>query len=259
MSGALTVQLRRRQAVRDRQGFLTWETAEMPLELAPGRTALLVCDVWDRHGCRGAEERLARLRPRMNEVVRAARSSEMLIVHAPSDTMDYYAGSPARERVLDAPAVCPPADLAHDDPPLPIDDTDGGCDTDRNPGGVHEPVWTRQHPAIEIDQTRDAISDDGRELLNLYRQRGIETLIILGVHATMCILNRTFAIKQMVRWGFDVVLLRDLTDTMYNPARAPYVSHEEGTRLTLAYVEAFWCPTMDSADLLRGPKAGGLA
>jgi hypothetical protein len=36
---------------------------------------------------------------------------------------------------------------------------------------------------------------------------------------------------------------------MYNPARRPYVSHDEGTELVIAYIEKFWCPTLVSADL----------
>jgi nicotinamidase-related amidase len=81
------------------------------------------------------------------------------------------------------------------------------------------------------------------------RHQGIEQLLIMGVHTNMCVLNRSFAIKQMVRWGVDVTLVRDLTDTMYNPAMPPYVSHAEGTRLVVEYVEKFWCPTIHSQDL----------
>jgi nicotinamidase-related amidase len=235
---------------KDKGGHLTWTVHESPASLAAEETALVVCDVWDNHWCRGADERLGQLLPRMNDVVKSAREKGVLIVHAPSETMDFYAGSPARERVLAAPPVEPPEDLPRKDPPLPVDASDGGCDTDGNSGEVNEAVWTRQHPAIEIDHGRDAISDDGRELYNLYRQRSIRNVIILGVHANMCILNRSFAIKQMVRWGFRVALVRDLTDCMYNPAMPPYVSHDEGTRLTVAFIEKFWCPTISSEDLL---------
>ena len=72
----------------------------------------------------------------------------------------------------------------------------------------------------------------------------------MGVHTNMCVLGRSFGIKQMVRWGMSVALVRDLTDAMYNPAMPPYVSHDEGTRLVVEYVEKFWCPTIASADLL---------
>lgn len=246
----LTLLFRRQELARDKGGRLTWTIHESPTSLVAEETALVVCDVWDSHWCRGANERLANLLPRINAAVKAAREKGVLIVHAPSGTMTFYADSPARRRVLAAPPTEPPEDLPHEDPPLPVDASDGGCDTDANIGEVDERVWTRQHPVIEIDHDRDSISDDGRELYNLYQQRNIRNVIILGVHANMCILNRSFAIKQMVRWGFAVALVRDLTDSMYNPARPPYVSHDEGTRLVVAFIEKFWCPTISSADLL---------
>ena len=68
----------------------------------------------------------------------------------------------------------------------------------------------------------------------------------------MCVLNRSFAIKQLVRWGVSVYLVRDLTDCMYNPARAPFVSHEAATELTVRYIEQFWCPSITSTELFTG-------
>ena len=53
----------------------------------------------------------------------------------------------------------------------------------------------------------------------------------------------------MVRWGQPIALVRDLTDTIYNPAMPPYVSHAEATRLVTAYIEKWWCPSIMSADL----------
>ena len=72
----------------------------------------------------------------------------------------------------------------------------------------------------------------------------------MGVHTNMCVLNRSFAIKAMVTRGLNVVLVRDLTDPMYNPARSPYVDHEVGRQLMLGYIEKFWCPTVDSQQIL---------
>jgi hypothetical protein len=72
----------------------------------------------------------------------------------------------------------------------------------------------------------------------------------MGVHTGTCILNRTFSIKQMVPWGMPIALIRDVTDALYNPARPPYVSHQEGTRLLVEYIEKFWCPTVSSEALL---------
>jgi nicotinamidase-related amidase len=252
----LALTLRRRQLTQDSGGHTIWETGEESRTIVAAQTALLLCDVWDHHWCRGAEERLAALLPRMNLLTERLRAAGVLIVHAPSETMAFYAGTPARERALAAPRITPPDPLPHGDPPLPIDDTDRGGDT---PPDWEHAVWTRQHAAIAIDQSSDVISDHGAELYGVYHQRGIKTVLIMGVHTNMCILHRSFAIKALVRWGFEVVLVRDLTDAMYNPASAPYVSHAEGTDLVVKYIEGFWCPTVTSEQLLAAlaPSGGG--
>ncbi len=158
----------------------------------------------------------------MNAVVAAARDKGAHIIHAPSETLDFYRDSPARQRVLDLPQVKPPRNRRVLDPRLPIDDSDGGSDTGEKPW--HK-AWTRQHPAIIIDEERDMVSDDGREIYSCLRACGTRFLVVMGVHTNMCVLNRSFGIKQMVRWGVPVALVRDLTDTMYNPAMPRYVSH----------------------------------
>jgi hypothetical protein len=67
----------------------------------------------------------------------------------------------------------------------------------------------------------------------------------------MCVLNRAFAIKKMTALGIRCILVRDLTDAMYNPADAPHVTHDAGTQLVIEYIEKFWCPTTTSVELLR--------
>jgi hypothetical protein len=159
--------------------------------------------------------------------------------------MRFYRDAPQRKAALAAPTAKPPADLPFDDPPLPIDDSDGGCDT----GDQVYSAWKRQHPAIEIHED-DVISDDGHEVYNVLLERGIGDIFIMGVHTNMCVLHRSFAIKQMTRWGMRTVLVRDLTDAMYDPADKPYVSHDEGTGLVVEYIERHWAPSVLSADLI---------
>ena len=183
----------------------------------------------------------------MNPVVAAARARGVQIIHAPSDCMDFYADTSQRQRMLQIPVVEPPPDRRIDDPPLPIDDSDGGCD-DRPPCPSFR-AWSRQHPAIAIEEP-DVISDNGAEIYSLLRQRDIQTLLIMGVHTNICVLKRSFGIRQMSRWGVQCILVRDLTDALYNPARRPFVSHDEGTRLVVGHIERYWCPTVTSDDLL---------
>ena len=247
---SLNLTLRHQTLTRDTGGHNMWQVTEETRTFPADQTALLLCDVWDNHWSRGAVERENLMVPRMNDVVKSVRDRGVRIVHAPSGTMDFYRDTSARRRIVDIPPVTPPDSPDHDAPPLPVDASDGGSDTGEAPDRVHTAVWTRQHPGIEVDQERDVISDKGAEVYGYMQQEGIQNLLIMGVHTNMCVLNRSFAIKQMVRWGKTVALVRDLTDAMYNPAKPPYVSHAEGTRLVIEYIEKFWCPTLHSRDLL---------
>lgn len=246
-SGNLRLTFRSRYLTKDAGGRNVWQTRIVRKTIPAAQTALLLCDVWDRHWSRGAQERLEAMIPRMNRVTSRLRERGVQIIHAPSDTMDFYRDTPAFRRMAAVPVVEPPPPADHPDPPLPINDSDGGSDTGE-PTWHH--AWSRQHPGIEVDDQRDGVSDDGRTIYRFLRHRGLTQLLIMGVHTNMCVLHRSFGIKQMVRWGVQTALIRDLTDTMYNPAMPPYVSHEEGTRLVVEFIEKFWCPTILSSDLL---------
>lgn len=252
---SIDVKLRSQQLTTDEDGHREWQTTSVAASLEPERTALLLCDVWDDHTCQGAVDRLEAMIPRINQVVNAVRDRGVFVIHAPSDTMDFYAESRARKRMLDFPTVSIPERAERDDPPMPIDSAEGGCDSGRTPAGeeydrTRKLPWTRQHAGVDIDEDRDGVACVLEETYPALRALDIETMLILGVHTNMCILNRSFGIKSMVRLGQKVALVRDLTDTMYDPAKAPYVSHDEGTRLVVEYIEKFWCPTVHSNELV---------
>src|SRR5262249_20657572 len=61
-------------------------------------------------------------------------------------------------------------------------------------------------------------------------------------------------VRQLTQQGLNVVLMRDMTDTMYNPAKSPFVSHFTGTDLVVEHIEKYWCPSVTSADLLGGKE-----
>ncbi|MBN2152267.1 MAG: isochorismatase family protein [Candidatus Lokiarchaeota archaeon] len=250
MQGKVTLSLTRQELRRDAGGRASWVSTTATRELDASKVALVICDMWDKHWSMGATERVEALVPKVDRAAASARRRGITIVHAPSDTLDFYEGHPARARAEAVPLVGLPVALPRQYPPLPIDDSDGGSDTNVDGSEVpNDPVWRRQHPGIHIDEERDYISDLGSEIHAIFKQKGITTMAIAGVHTNMCVLGRGFAIKQMLAWGVDVVLVRDLTDAMYNPAMPPYVSHDEGTRLVIEYVEKFLCPTITSADI----------
>jgi type 1 glutamine amidotransferase/nicotinamidase-related amidase len=219
------------------------------------KTALVVCDMWDKHWCPKATQRVGEMAPRMNEVLKAARARGVLIIHCPSDTMGFYKDTPQRKRAQEAPKVearVPLQPWCRIDPKheaaLPIDDADGGCDCD--PPAKNFRAWSRQIAALEI-MDGDAVTDSA-EAYYLMQQRGIDNVIVLGVHTNMCVLGRPFSIRQLVYQGKNVVLMRDLTDTMYNPRSRPQVSHFTGTDLVVSHIERHWCPSVASADFLGG-------
>jgi nicotinamidase-related amidase len=242
---ALHLSLRTR--VEAFKGSGEWTEVSLRKQIPSKETAILICDMWDKHWCPSASKRCAALAGKMAKVIANAQALGIPVIHAPSECMEFYKDTPQRRRMLDIPRVQPPKPLVLTDPPLPVDDSDGGCDCD-------EPVkmyraWSRQHEAIPI-AANDVISDNGADVYSFLKQRGIKTLIVMGVHTNMCVLGRSFAIRQMTRWGIHCVLVRDLTDSMYNPKKAPHVSHEKGTELIVQHIEKYWCPSVLSDDLL---------
>ncbi len=248
----LELTLRHQELGKDEGGHTIWKVVEETFQIEPEKTCLLLCDLWNDHWCRGAVDRLEPLIPQYDRVIRAARAKGIWIVHSPSEISEYYAGTPGRERMRSLALALPKVELPRlqerDFPPLPIDDSDDGCDT--GPRAWRQ-AWSREHPGIFIDMERDGISEDETEIYSFVQQKGIEFILFMGIHTNMCVLNRPFGIKRWVRRGFPIAFVSDLTDAMYNPAMPPYVSHEEGTRLVVEYIEKFLCPTVTSDQLSR--------
>lgn len=246
----LALQARTRVEVAPETG--RWHSMVKPVSWTPSQTCIVVCDMWDDHWCKQSAARVSEMAPKMNDVIKLARAKGVFIIHCPSDTMEFYKDFPQRKLAQAAPVVETAIplerwcylDKTREGEKLPIDDSDGGCDCD--PPVKNYRAWSRQHAAIEIAE-QDAITDSG-EAFFLMKQRGIQNVIVMGVHTNMCVLGRPFSIRQMVRQGQNVVLMRDMTDTMYNPAMAPFVSHFTGNDLIAQHIEQYWCPTITSSD-----------
>jgi len=216
-----------RRRLRISEKFLRWEVAQ---------TAIIICDMWDTHTCNMSTQRVAAMAPRMNQVVSASRSLGVMIIHAPSDTMKFYEGTPQRQRMQRAPMASSPTPILprcgrnpEEERNFPVDDTAGGCDDPIVKPWTGPWPWTRENSAIDV------VGFDG----------------VMGVHTNICILNRGYGIRQMTKLGFHVVLVRDLTDTMYDPRTRPFVSHVRGTELVIEHIESRWCPSVMSDDLTR--------
>src|SRR5579872_6629009 len=186
-----SLRLNLRTRVEAFKGSGDWQEVHFDETLPISRTAIIICDMWDKHWCSGASHRVDELAARMNPVLEKARGAGIQIIHAPSETMAFYKDAPQRLRILALDKITPPFGLGLADPPLPVDGSDGGCDT---PDKFYT-AWSRENTALRI-APEDLVSDNGAEIYNFLKSRQIGTLFIMGVHTNMCILNRTFAIKQ---------------------------------------------------------------
>jgi nicotinamidase-related amidase/type 1 glutamine amidotransferase len=261
--------IHKRQRV-EKQGGVYWPVESIE-KWSPKETAIIVCDMWDAHHCLNAVRRETEMAPRLDNVLAAARKQGVLIVHAPSSCMEPYQDHPGRKLAQSAPTAknlpieidqwcrfIPPEGKGA----YPIDQTDGGEDDDLEEHRVwHEKLaaqgrnpkspWKAQVDLLTIADG-DAISDSGVEIWNLLESRGVKNVVLCGVHTNMCVLGRPFGLRQMAKNGKNVVLMRDMTDTMYNPLRSPFVSHFAGTELIVTHIEKFVCPTITSVDFVGG-------
>jgi acetyl esterase/lipase/nicotinamidase-related amidase len=236
----------------------------------PKKMAIIICDMWDDHTCQGAASRVAEMAPAVQRTAEAARQQGALIIHAPSGTMSRYADTPQRRRASDAPFTKAPVEIKwnHWEPsregePLSFIRS-GGCGCPEPcPGWVPDETgqrrwqggkvpWTRQIETIETS-AEDAISDNGQEIYNLLQQRGVDNVILMGVHTNICVSGRPFGLRQMVYLGKNVILCRDLTDSLFQSV-SPEFDHFRGTELIVEHIEKHLCPTITSASITGQPE-----
>ena len=246
VAGKLRLTLRERKQDKAIERQVDWNAAE---------TAVIICDMWDDHYCKSAAQRVGVMAPKMNAVITAARNHGVMIIHAPSGTVDIYADTPYRQRMKEAKPAKPPVPLEKwcnldksRESEMPVETAKCACD-DAILGAVVR-KYTRQHAGLDI-AGYDGVSDSGEEIFNWMEQEGIKNIAIMGVHTNMCVLGRPFGIRQLTRLGKNVVLVRDLTDAMYDPRQPPFVSHARGTEMVVEHIEKFWCPSILGDDLTR--------
>src|ERR1700716_2216616 len=104
-----TITLRARRRSQEPAGSV--RVSELVLHGEVAQTAIIICDMWDTHTCNLSAQRVAAMAPRMNQVISASRSLGVMIIHAPSDTMKYYEGTPQRLRMQRAPAASSPTPI----------------------------------------------------------------------------------------------------------------------------------------------------
>jgi hypothetical protein len=168
------------------EGASGWRVVEGVAKWNPRETALVICDMWDLHHCKNATERVGELAPRMNDFVKRARSTGVLIIHAPSSCLAPYEGTAARRRAKEAPqAANLPSDIAkwcdripaEEAGKYPIDQSDGGCDTEDEPQKAWAAHLTSlgRNPRLPLAAANRCARDPGRGCSQRFRGGNLES------------------------------------------------------------------------------------
>ena len=92
-----------------------WVEAHFEEAIVPSKTAIIITDMWDKHWCKGATHRVGLIAQKMEPLLQVARGAGILIIHAPSETMDFYSNAPGRLLAQNAPRATPPSELTFAD------------------------------------------------------------------------------------------------------------------------------------------------
>ena len=255
-NGTIDIELQRRDPT---DGTLIIEKKQ----IHPDKTAIVVIDMWDRHWCRTYTARVGSMVPRMNKTLDAARKLGIQVVFAPSDVTDFYEDHPQRKAMQAILAHAPPEKVAFNPPPEPKGKDCCECGPTQPCRSKSFGRWSRQHPNLEITED-DLLGDcnNERELLNFCQDRGIDTLIYMGVASNMCVLRRKFGMLNMGRYGFNLIFVSDLVQAITANGLDPAAKTPDwnftpakGSALVQRYLERHVASSFESRQLI---SAAGL-
>lgn len=218
------------------------------LRLKPSQCGLLVVDVWDRHWCREHTRRAQVLAKRIEPFLVEARKRGVRVLFAPSGTMGFYKGHPARERVLSLPKRGPPeiltfrerlqfntkqergtaelyfpktlfaarvSEASKGGVPLPPWGQTGTCEDgpERPCESDTRSVWTRQSAALTIRDTDFIVDlDDHSELYTVVQHSEIQCLFYMGTATNMCVTwTRESSLMNMMARGVRCAFIEDMS------------------------------------------------
>ena len=245
--GDITVPLRSRKQAESGN---TWSESVDPVTLPVEVSALVIVNVLDTHWCPSAAAQMDALAGKVNALASIAREAGMIIVHVPSQIHGFYDKHPARRRIEQLAALTIEGNYPivaskmreAELPPMPL--SNANC-----PGGGNSySASTRQHPDITIDDT-DIISGIGHQLYSYLLTSGVDTLFYVGTHANTTLVDRNYGMRQMTEWGMDCVLVRDLTDVMYDPDSDPNMPHDVALQKVIEHLEKHLVVTVTSQEL----------
>lgn len=219
--------------------------------LDPRKTAIVVANMAADQAPPALRGRVDGLVPRLDEVLAAARELGIAVIHAPgpetSGGMAPESGA-GRRRVMDLMDVPLPGD------PHPISE---GFRPEfvpflapaREPGGA---AGLRSiHPLLTVGPA-DYVVASAREVWNVARHSGIETLIYAGAEANGEMLFGAAGIRATARMGLAPLVIRDLVAAHVDRGRTrPWETPTYIDAKMIRFIEHHVAPTFESGDLLR--------
>lgn len=219
------------------------------------KTACVVIDMWDQHWCKGATKRVGELIPPMNKFLNFLRDGGLkMVAFCPTSVADSEAhkDSSARKRAkqYSNEKVDFPTESTIPDIQSVIDPYAVQCDCE--PKCARGKPWTRQNANLVIDAEKDMIFDEKEYyIFHAFEELGIKNLFFLGVHANMCMIYRRFGMKNFNSLKkYNIVLLRDLTDSMTPREEKPYADHFDGLDTTTGFIETYFACSASSREII---------
>jgi nicotinamidase-related amidase len=222
-----------------------------PLKLEPAKTAIIVIDMWNSHWCMTAAARVSAMVPRMNRVLKTARELGMLVIWNPSDVITAYSGEPQYERAIAVQRRHAP-ELRDD---IKVNFTAKSARCLCGPGiECHGNYgWDGMHPDLFVGDS-DLFSASTDEIYSLLSERGINTIIYMGVHTNMCVFGKPGAMSPMWKAGFNCILARDLNDAFTAYESSSGYTPDDGTAEIDGNLQTAGIPNINMGDEFR--KAG---
>lgn len=216
-------------------------------------TAIIVVDMWDNHYCKSALSSVVELAPSMNLFLTRVRSFGASVIHVPSNVHHFYSKYPQRLKVLQMHKeymskrkikISRKTYRPKERQPLELGKERGCLD---KPTPKVSIVWRRQTKVLYISEKDFIMRSNREELLAILHSQKLNNIVYVGVAANVCVLKRSFGIVSMSEAGFgkhNMAICRDLTDVMYNPELAPFVSLKEALQIQLDFIEKFYASSL---------------
>ena len=219
------------------------------LKWNPKKTALIVVDMWDRHHCIPSEKRVVSLAKKLKYLLPLLHNSGVQIIFAPSGKVAFYANTSNRKKtiLLSGGDKTFEKDLDwlssfENEPSMPVETS---CENEKQ--NFKNRSWSHQIDILRI-RKNDLISENGKEIINILRNQKINLVLYAGVHSNVCVVSQPFGMRNLKSQGFQVVLIRDLTDS-YTAKSSQFPSQIERNKAIINHIETYIAPTIHSNQL----------